>query len=229
MRSIFLSQNRFYYCALKERLQNHKILIRNPFFNTDDPDQKFPVVCFNIDEELVYWNFFLDFGPLNLGQLHRFTTKLNRLLANARRDGNANTTVLLYSSTAHNKRANAIFLACAWQVLELKRTPEQAFHGFSMDGYKQTSSHSKHHRSMTSSNPPLLPMSGIGRQTIASLPPFHDASPYRCTYELTLMDCLRSLVKARQFNFFDWGDDFDAKEYEHFEQVEVRRNDCFLI
>lgn len=216
--------NRFYYCALKERLQNHKILIRNPFLNSTNPDQKFPVICFNIDEELVYWNFFLDFGPLNLGQLHRFTTKLNKMLSNARKDGNTNTTILFYSSTNHNKRANAIFLACAWQVLELNRTPEEAFRGFTAHGYHQTTTcntnNKKNHRSMTASNPPLLPLSNIGRQTIAGLPPFHDASPYRCSYELTLLDCLGGLVKARQFHFFDWGEKFDVKEYEHFEQVE---------
>lgn len=230
--------NRLYYCALKVPLQNHKILIRNPFLNTTNPDQKFPVVCFNIDDELVYWNFFLDFGPLNLGQLHRFSTRLNKLLANAKRD---NTTVLFYSSTLTNKRANAIFLACAWQVLELNRTPEEAFRGFSLDAYDQhrsgnkrgssssksaaknsttQSNNNNHNRSATSSNPPLLPLSSIGGHTIESLPPFHDASPYRCTYELTLMDCLGALVKARQFNFFDWDDKFDVKEYEHFEQVE---------
>jgi len=230
--------NRFYYCALNDPLQNHKILIRNPFLNTTNPDQKFPVVCFNIDDELIYWNFFLDFGPLNLGQLHRFSTRLNRLLANARKD---NTTVLFYSSTLANKRANAIFLACAWQVLELNRTPEEAFRGFSFEGYNgakfgissssstktknstnssPSSSNTKNIRSMKSSNPPLLPLSSIGGQTIETLPPFHDASPYRCAFELTLMDCLRALVKARQFNFFDWGDKFDGQEYEHFEQVE---------
>ena len=81
---------------------------------------------------------------------------------------------------------------------------------------------------MTSSNPPLLPLSVVGRQTNAGLPPFHDASPYRCAYELTLIDCLRALVKARQFNFFDWGDKFDVKEYEHFEQVEVRQQQQYL-
>ena len=32
---------------------------------------------FSIDNELVYWNFYLDFGPLNLGQLYRFCMKLN--------------------------------------------------------------------------------------------------------------------------------------------------------
>jgi hypothetical protein len=36
------------------------------------------------------------------------------------------------------------------------------------------------------------------------------------------MDCLGALVKARQFDFFDWGEKFDVNEYEHFEQVEVR-------
>jgi len=168
----------------------------------------------------------LDFGPLNLGQLHRFSTKLNKLLANARRD---KTTVLFYSSTASNKRANAIFLVCAWQILELNRTPEEAFRGFSIEGYNYSgvknattqSNNKKNNRLMTASNPPLLPLSTIGRQTIATLPPFHDASPYRCTYRLTLMDTLSGLVKARQFNFFDWGDKFDIKEYEYFEQVEV--------
>ena len=35
---------------------------------------------FSIDEELVYWNFFLDFGPLNLGQLYRFCTILKNKL-----------------------------------------------------------------------------------------------------------------------------------------------------
>ena len=29
---------------------------------------------FSIDNELIYWNFFLDYGPLNLGQLHRFSS-----------------------------------------------------------------------------------------------------------------------------------------------------------
>lgn len=224
--------NRLYYCALDAPLQNHKILIRNPFLNTTNPDQKFPVVCFNIDDELVYWNFFLDFGPLNLGQLHRFTTRLNGLLANARKD---NTTILFYSSTLNHKRANAIFLACAWQVLELNRTPEAAYRGFSSNAYPKNRTKSGDGKStlrtnkvvygnvdpsIGSSNPPLLPLTSIGRQTIEGLPPFHDASPYRCTYELTLMDCLGALVKARQFDFFDWGDKFNVAEYEHFEQVE---------
>lgn len=51
------------------------------------------------------------------------------------------------------------------------------------------------------------------------IPPFHDASPCECTYDLTILDCLRGLAKARQFNFFNFHE-FDVKEYEWFEQVE---------
>ena len=50
-------------------------------------------------------------------------------------------------------------------------------------------------------------------------PPFHDASPCACTFDLTVLDCLRGLAKAMKFNFFD-SENFDVEEYEHFEQVE---------
>lgn len=35
-------------------------------------------------------------------------------------------------------------------------------------------------------------------------PPFHDASPCVCTYNLTVLDCLRGIEKARAHNFFDF-------------------------
>lgn len=57
-------------------------------------------------------------------------------------------------------------------------------------------------------------------ETFAAIPPFHDASPCECTYNLTILDCLRGLAKARMYNFFSF-DNFDIKEYEWFEQVEV--------
>jgi cell division cycle 14 len=50
-------------------------------------------------------------------------------------------------------------------------------------------------------------------------PPFHDASPGACTYNLTIMDCLRGMYKARQLNFFSY-DKFDVVEYEKYEKVE---------
>ena len=35
---------------------------------------------FCIDNEMIYWNFYLDFGPLNLGHVIRFCTLLNKKL-----------------------------------------------------------------------------------------------------------------------------------------------------
>eukprot|EP00980_Cylindrotheca_fusiformis_P025787 scaffold14608_cov102-Cylindrotheca_fusiformis.AAC.6 len=204
-----------YYCALKNPPSTSKILLKNKH------NRKVPVISFCIDDTLVYWNFFLDFGPLNLGQLYRFTIQLNDLLTKAN-----NTTVtssgerpaiLFYSSTDTAKRTNAIYLICAWQVLELRRTPEQAFLGFSYyaSGSKDNLPECAHNVSL----PPPAPVTSIGEDTIATLPAFHDASPITCNYNLNLMHCLNGLKKAREFGFFNW-ETFDVQEYEHFEQVE---------
>ena len=151
----------------------------------------------------MYWNFFLDFGPLNLGQLVRFCNKLNDKMRKF-------PVVCFYSNTVPAKRANAQFLICAWQLLYLDRTPEEAYQGFD----------SKHIHAESGSLPPVS--NSQGAVTIQELPPFHDASPVACTYDLTVMDCLKGLVKAREHGFFDL-ETFDVEEYEHFEQVEVRR------
>ncbi|KAK2092282.1 Dual specificity protein phosphatase cdc14a [Saguinus oedipus] len=37
---------------------------------------------FSIDEELVYENFYADFGPLNLAMVYRYCCKLNKKLNN---------------------------------------------------------------------------------------------------------------------------------------------------
>ena len=223
-----------YYAALKQPPPSHNILApkRDPTL----PKEKRQIHFFNIDQELVYWNFFLDFGPLNLGQLTRFCHKLNDKLRKF-------PVVCFYSSTQPAKRANAQFLICAWQVLYLKRSPRQAYQGFQVnDSFQQSTS------SLFSMNPEtdgdnqhpsqqqqeqqqsgtqqllhsLPPISqSQGAPTVAALPPFHDASPVACTYELSVLDCLDGLVKAVQFGFWNI-DDFDLEEYEHFEQVEVR-------
>ena len=310
---------------------NDKILIRNPHHTKEGGDSssigshRIPVTCFSIDQELIYWNFFLDFGPLNLGQLYRFSVKLNTLLAQTKKNNNVNGTeadgaVLFYSSTEDTKRANAIFLICAWQVLQLHRTPEEAFYGFQtpqnqqhqsqqyqqqayqgawchpddhycnndddndedddydmvsstccVDSYHYESSsqqqqQQQQHSSFSSTNnqssnhthnrshPPIYPLSIIGKHTIdTNLPAFHDASPYVCSYDLTILDCLTALMKAKQYQFFDWelsssssnnnnngnlsynnynnnngGAKFDIQEYEYFEQVEVRTQYIYI-
>lgn len=123
-------------------------------------------------------------------------------------------------------------------MLYLDRTPEQSYLGFinknsPHDGstyyYQQQQlqlilnqqENDIDNSTSTTIEGSLPPVSqSQGSATIAELPPFHDASPCQCTYELTVYDCLKGLQKARMHNFFDI-ETFDVEEYEYFEQVEV--------
>uniref|UniRef100_A0A7S2A3B9 protein-tyrosine-phosphatase n=2 Tax=Ditylum brightwellii TaxID=49249 RepID=A0A7S2A3B9_9STRA len=206
--AVEILQDRLYYIALgpDARPDSSKRVVYK-----DGSTQKRQIHYFNIDNELVYWNFFLDFGPLNLGQLYRFCAKLNQKLSR----GNTKYTekiLCFYSSTAPSKRANAIFLVCAWQVLYLDRTPEEAYHGF-RENADMMSLPSKN-----CSSPPAASVAGPVVSTM-TLPPFHDASPCPCTYDLSILDCLRGMSKARMYGYFDFST-FDVEEYEYFEQVE---------
>eukprot|EP00607_Mallomonas_marina_P011031 CAMPEP_0182421264 /NCGR_PEP_ID=MMETSP1167-20130531/6576_1 /TAXON_ID=2988 /ORGANISM="Mallomonas Sp, Strain CCMP3275" /LENGTH=518 /DNA_ID=CAMNT_0024598219 /DNA_START=110 /DNA_END=1666 /DNA_ORIENTATION=- len=137
---------------------------------------------FSIDQELVYWNFFYDFGPLNLGHLYRFCTMLNNKLADPKLKEKI---IYFYSGSHAHKKANASFLISAWAILYMNRTPEEAFR----------------------------PVRGLG------LPLWHDATNTVCSFQLTVLDTLKGLDKARKCNFFDF-QSFDIDEYEYFEQVE---------
>lgn len=195
-----LVQDRLYFVALKSNASSRSDL---------KTVSGKPMHFFNIDSELVYWNFFLDFGPLNLGQLYRFSTKLNHKLKVLK-----NHTIVFYTSTLPAKRANGIYLICAWQLLYLGRSPEDSYRGFirrDRELTREVVSLTTNH----SSKPPKVPST-----TVCALPPWHDASPCVCTYDLTVLDCLRGLSKAQTFGFFDL-ETFNVEEYEHFEQVEV--------
>ena len=210
---------------MKSPPTSQKLLLRNR------KQKKVPVKCFCIDDELVYWNFCLDFGPLNLGQLYRFTVQLNGLLVQQSKNDKNHPVILFYSSTRPAKRTNAIYLICAWQVLELNRSPEQAYYGFQyyMDrnsedndvDLDESQNAMDPPRRKFSSYPPMAPLSPIAKATVAPLPPFHDASPVACNYDLTILHCLQGIVKAKHFQFFNWNS-FNVEEYEHFERVEVR-------
>lgn len=216
--------DRLYYAALKAPPPSHNILASTPRKTkaTNDTVEKKQIHFFNMDHELVYWNFFLDFGPLNLGQFSRFALKLQDKLHKF-------PVVCFYSNTVPAKRANAIFLICAWQIVYLHRSPEQAFCGFDSALTEQTSTDAPDDNSTLNhgcgsnqgetgaSASPVSRSQGI--LTIGPLPPFHDASPVACTYDLTVMDCLRGMHKARSLGFYD-EKSFDVEEYEHFEQVE---------
>lgn len=158
---------------------------------------------FSIDSQLVYWNFFLDFGPLNLGQLYRFCEKLNSKLQDSRLKSKA---ICFYSNFTGAKRANAVFLICSWQILYLNRTPEEAF------AFAQNTSKCLKDNDIVEPHIQHKPK-------FDPLPPFHDASPFESTYDLSVLDCLRGLAKAHKFKYFNF-DNFNINEYEYLEQVE---------
>ena len=75
----------------------------------------------------MYWNFFLDFGPLNLGQLYRFSQKLNSALANPRLKDK---TIYFFSGTHPHRRTNAAALICSWSIVYLDLSPDEAYAPF---------------------------------------------------------------------------------------------------
>jgi len=79
---------------------------------------------FCIDDELVYENFYADFGPLNLSLLYRYCTKLNRKLKSY---SLAKKKIVHYTTLDSHKRANAAFLISAYSVIYLGKSPEEAF------------------------------------------------------------------------------------------------------
>lgn len=137
---------------------------------------------FSIDDELVYWNFYLDFGPLNLGHTFVFSEQLNKKLANAAKTGEK---IYFYSSPQGQQRANAVCILGCWAVLFQNMSAARAFEPFERMRF----------------------------------PPFHDATPSVCTFNLSILDCLKGLERALQSNYISTKS-FDLNEYQHFERVE---------
>ncbi|NWQ98933.1 CC14A phosphatase, partial [Burhinus bistriatus] len=92
---------------------------------------------FCTDEELIYENFYGDFGPLNLAMLYRYCCKLNKKL---KYFSLSRKKIVYYTSFDQRKRANAAFLIGAYAVIYLKKTPEEAYRTL-----------------LSGSNPPYLP------------------------------------------------------------------------
>jgi cell division cycle 14 len=174
---------------------------------------------FSIDSELIYWNFFLDFGPLNLGQLYRFSSKLNAKLSSPQYK---DCIICYYSGAKGEQRSNASYLICAWSMLYLGRTLDEAYFGFQdffAEGVGEEDSSLWKQPGENVSLPPPSPAvssrsspgGGVGKRVASPfarlhpLPPFHDASPIVCTYDLTVYDCLQGLDRAREFGFFKFG------------------------
>ncbi|XP_051849208.1 dual specificity protein phosphatase CDC14A isoform X9 [Antechinus flavipes] len=176
-------KDRLYFATLRNR---PKSTINTHYFSTD--------------EELVYENFYADFGPLNLAMVYRYCCKLNKklkpmnvfknipILRKLESYSLSRKKIVHYTSFDQRKRANAAFLIGSYAVIYLKKTPEEAYRAL-----------------IAGSNPPYLP--------------FRDASFGNCTYNLTILDCLQGIRKGLQHGFFDF-ESFDVEEYEHYERVE---------
>ena len=79
---------------------------------------------FSIDDELVYENFYADFGPLNLSLLYRYCVKLNKKLKSYTL---AKKKIVHYTTIDAHKRANAAYLIASYAVIFLEKTPEEAY------------------------------------------------------------------------------------------------------
>ncbi|CAK9823216.1 Dual specificity protein phosphatase CDC14A [Anthophora retusa] len=86
---------------------------------------------FTIDEELVYNNFYNDFGPLNIACLYRYCCKVNKKLESP---GNKNRQIVHYTSHRDHKRANSAYLVASYMVLYLKKSPREAYNNLFMGG-----------------------------------------------------------------------------------------------
>ncbi|XP_015431452.1 PREDICTED: dual specificity protein phosphatase CDC14A-like [Dufourea novaeangliae] len=89
------------------------------------------ILFFTIDDELIYNNFYNDFGPLNIGCLYRYCCKVNKKLQSP---ANKNKRIVHYTSQTEHKRANAAYLVASYAVLYLNKSPEEAYNALFMGG-----------------------------------------------------------------------------------------------
>jgi len=82
---------------------------------------------FCIDHELVYEPFFADFGPLNLACTARYCRMVQQKLADP---ALAEKRLIHYCSHDPKKRANAVYLITAFQVIILRKTADAAWKPF---------------------------------------------------------------------------------------------------
>jgi len=82
---------------------------------------------FTTDEEFVYWNFFLDFGPLNLGHTVKYCKILRKKLDSSKY---AQKKIYHYCMAHPHLQTNAAVLMGAFQILELGRSAKEAYAAF---------------------------------------------------------------------------------------------------
>ncbi|KXJ12597.1 Dual specificity protein phosphatase CDC14A [Exaiptasia diaphana] len=79
---------------------------------------------FSIDDELIYENFYSDFGPLNLAMLYRYCCKLNKKLKSF---SLAKKKIVHYTTNDSRKRVNAACLMGCYSIIYLKKAAEDVY------------------------------------------------------------------------------------------------------
>lgn len=79
---------------------------------------------FSIDDELVYEQFYRDFGPLNICMLYRYCNLLNEKLTATQ---HSNKKIIHYTTSDPKKRVNAAYLIGAYSIIYLKKTVDEAY------------------------------------------------------------------------------------------------------
>ncbi|CAD7930458.1 unnamed protein product [Amoebophrya sp. A25] len=148
------------------------------------PRQSSQYHFFCIDHELVYEPFYQDFGPLNLSCTYKYSRHVQNLLNDPALSGKK---IVHYCSADPKKRANAAYLACAFQVMILRREADVAYKPF------------------VGAKPAFMP--------------FRDATMSVCTYQNTVLDCVRGLEYGMRIKWFDPAT-FDVQAYDFYEKVE---------
>ncbi|XP_076177795.1 cell division cycle protein 14 isoform X3 [Ptiloglossa arizonensis] len=80
---------------------------------------------FSIDDELVYQNFYHDFGPLNLAKLYHYCQKVNKKLKAITLRKKK---IVHYTTMDLKKRINAAFLIGSYAIIYCKHTAEEAYY-----------------------------------------------------------------------------------------------------
>ncbi|XP_014203666.1 dual specificity protein phosphatase CDC14B isoform X2 [Copidosoma floridanum] len=78
---------------------------------------------FSIDNELVYENFYADFGPLNLAMVYRYCLKIFKKLKTVA----SKKKIVHYTTINPEKRVNAAFLVGCYSIIYLKKTADEAY------------------------------------------------------------------------------------------------------
>lgn len=82
---------------------------------------------FEMSEQLVYTAFFADFGPLDIGKMYLFCSKLDAVV---KENKDRNRKVVFFCSNHAHTEANSVVLILAYQIFCMNRSAEVAYKPF---------------------------------------------------------------------------------------------------